>query len=443
MTTQPRSFSSGPLKYRVGVLLLVCAGIFFAVRGNTMLPYIRCADFKPLYGGARCLLHNKDPYDVAQVRDEYLRGGGDPEYHVAFRPYNASYPPSSLLLVVPFALLPWKLAYIAWMLLSTAALLLAAFLIADLCAPRDELARNSSLAVIALLAIFLATSKILVVIGQPAALAIALAVIAIWCLLRDRFGLLTILCFAISLALKPTIACFLLLYFFLAVGRYRRRARQILAVAAVIAIAGAAWATLMPSAAHWPAELRANTAGMAAPGNSSDSGPTNPEVLQLVNLQTVTSLLFPTRLAYNAAALSLCAALFIAWGILILRSKPSWQRDLLALAAGANLSLLPLYHRGYDTRLLLLVFPAVALLFAGRQRRLGAAALLLTAWQVFVTSTLFLNIELHFAPRLHAATPMVTILALRVVPLSLLAGAVFYLGCMACVLRPETAVCES
>jgi len=435
------------MKYRIGVLMLVCASVFFAVRGNTMLPYIRCADFKPLYGGARCLLHNQDPYDIVQVRDEYLRGGGDPEYKVAFRPYNAGYPPSSLLLVLPFALLPWKFAYIAWMLLSTAALVLATFLIADLCAPRDALshngaARNGSLAVIALLAIFLATSKILIVIGQPAALAIALAVIAIWCLLRDRFGLLAILCFAISLALKPTIACFLILYFLLAGGLYRRRAWQILAVTAALAIAGGAWATLTPNAAHWPAELRANTAGMAAPGNSSDAGPANPEVLQIVNLQTVTSLLLRSRLAYNAVALGLCTALLIVWGVLILRSKPTWQRDLLALAACANLSLLPLYHRGYDARLLLLAFPAAALLFAGRQRRLGMTALLLTAWQTFVTSTLFLNIELHIASQLHAASPVVTILALRVVPLSLLAGAVFYLGCMACVLRPETPVCE-
>ncbi len=55
---------------------------------------------------------------------------------------------------------------------------------------------------------------------------------------------------------------------------------------------------------------------------------------------------------------------------------------LLALAALSILSLMPVYHRFYDTRLLLLTVPAVLIVFQKR-RFLGATIAVVTALQVF------------------------------------------------------------
>jgi hypothetical protein len=56
-------------------------------------------------------------------------------------------------------------------------------------------------------------------------------------------------------------------------------------------------------------------------------------------------------------------ALAVAWLSLVLRVTPNLESHLLALASLAILTLLPVYHRFYDTRLLLLTVPAVVLIF--------------------------------------------------------------------------------
>jgi hypothetical protein len=63
--------------------------------------------------------------------------------------------------------------------------------------------------------------------------------------------------------------------------------------------------------------------------------------------------------------------------VAILRAPPGLETDLVALAAVAALSLMPVYHRFYDTRLLLLTVPG-AMIVLKRRRLLGAIIMVLT-----------------------------------------------------------------
>jgi hypothetical protein len=94
-------------------------------------------------------------------------------------------------------------------------------------------------------------------------------------------------------------------------------------------------------------------------------------------LQSLTSIFFPEAHTFNAAAYSVFLAL-LALGILVLlRTTASRETHFIFLAALSVLSLMPVYHRFYDTRLLLLSIPAIGFVFQKR-RVLGALIPVLT-----------------------------------------------------------------
>ena len=55
----------------------------------------------------------------------------------------------------------------------------------------------------ALIGFLLVNSEVIVVLCNPAGIAISLCVVAVWCFLRERYVPVGILCLAVSLALKP------------------------------------------------------------------------------------------------------------------------------------------------------------------------------------------------------------------------------------------------
>ena len=137
---------------------------------------------------------------------------------------------------------------------------------------------------------------------------------------------------------------------------------------------------------------------------------------------------------YNAASFAVCAGLFALWVVPVVCCRASSARDLFALASASSLSLLPLYHRQYDTRLLLLTFPAVALLIASR-RPAGWVGLALTAIGTVITSHNYP----HLLQRIHPEPtgPLLTVLYFRAMPLFLLALTCFYVVCLYRVRYPE------
>ena len=420
-------------------LVLVFAGcVLFAVRGyRDQRTTLQSFDFKPVYSGARCLLDGCDPYSSPAIEREFLAHGGPPNDLRPFRPFNANYPPSALALVVPLALLPFWPAHLVWLALSAGLFSLAALLIADVCI--RLLADGSAAVTIGvslLIAVFMATSTMLLMLAQPAGVALGMLGIGVWCLLRGRLPALGVVCFALSLTLKPHLGALLWLFFLLArtsarepgpARLYRRRALEIAAATVMFSLPGILWASVKPASARWPAELRHNLAGIAAHGNASDPGPANDEAHDITNLQAAFSVLRDEPRFYDAVSWAISGLLFLLWGVAVVRAPASLGRDVLGIAVAAGLTLLPIYHRQYDTRLLLLVFPAVAFLLATRDR-LASATLLLSAVGTVVTTHNFPR----WMERLHpgAAGTAATLLCFRAMPLFLLAVTCLFLSCL-------------
>jgi hypothetical protein len=433
-----------------GFCLVLLGCLFFAVRGyRDQKLALQSFDFKPVYGSARCLIDGCDPYNSLQIEHVYLQHGGDSSDLRPFRPFNANYPPSALFLVIPLALLPFGLACALWLSIGIVLFSCAALCVADLCVGRR------ALWVQGLLAAFVASSTMLVMLGQPAMISISLAVIAVWSFLRQRFLVFGVMAFAVSLTFKPHVGA-LIWFFFLLTARgedepvadaagasiaptvsFRRLALYTLAVTLMLMTPGILLAFHHPASAHWPQELHTNLVGIAARGSASDPGPTNEEVQSIASLQAVFGLIHDVPRFYNLAAYATCLPLFLAWLYLVTR-RAGWRcfdgdgragvsgADLMALAAAAALSFLPIYHRQYDTRLLLLMFPAVAVL-ASSYRWMGRAALVLSAVAIVTMSHLFVRAGPWLVERGVKLTGPVWLLFYRPLPLTLLLLSCFFL----------------
>jgi len=418
--------------YGLCAVLLGC--LLFAVRGyQNQKATLQAFDFKPVYSSARCLIDGCDPYDSMQIQKEFLSHGGDPSDLRPFRPFNANYPPSALFLVIPLAMLPFGVACAIWSWIGIALFCAAAVCVADLCEGRY------SLVVQCVLAAFVVTSTMLIMLGQPAMMAISLAVLAVWCFLRGRFAWLGVLAFALSLTFKPHVGALVWLFFLLAsrseakgdaARMFRRRALETLGVTLILMAPGMLLAFHHPASAHWPQELHTNLVGIGARGNASDPGPTNGEASAIVSLQAVFSLVRDVPGFYNLAAYSVFVPLFVAWLYGVVRPVRAIEaRNLLALAAAAALGFLPIYHRQYDTRLLLLVFPAVALL-AASSRWMGRAAIVLSVVVTVTTSHQFVHAGPSLAVHGFPLTGAMWLIFFRPLPLTMLLVSGFFLYAM-------------
>lgn len=419
------------------LLLLLCVGFSYllaaAIR-NAAAGAIKAIDFGEVYYGAKCALEHKDPYQPQTVFREFETGGGrilktNPREEQDDRTVIsvAVYPPTTFFLAAPLAMLPWSAAREIWLILTCALLVAAAFLMCGM-APDDP-------TISAVMACFiLLNSYVLLVGANPAGIAIPLGLIATWCFLKNRYAVAGVLMLAMSLVLKPHDVGFVWLYFLLAGGAGRKRALQTLAVAAVLGLCAALW--IAPRSPHWTAELHRNLTLVSTQGNTSDPGPTGPSYrsfFQPVNLQTAVSVFSNDPHVYNLASYLIGGGLILAWAIVVVRRRLSREGTLLALAAISILSLLPVYHRPYDAKLLLLAIPGCAMLWAGKgsRRRTRWLALGLTSAAIFFTSDIPLTLWTAATGRLpiSASTPGVKALLMlsQPAPLLLLATGCFYL----------------
>ena len=297
---------------------LVFLGIGFALENiepNSL------ADFKALYYPARCLIEHGDPYNRDEVMRVYSAEDAnslqDTETNRQIATENP-YPPTTFLLSVPLALLPWGPAHILWTALNIGSFLFASFLIWSLA---EDYAPTLSGA---LLCFILANSELLIVCGNVAALVISLCVVAVWCFFRERFSWLGIVCLAISLVIKPHDTGMVWLYFLLAGGIYRKRALQTLLATAFISLPALLWIWI--AAPHWLQEIRFNLQTYSAHGGINDPGlaSTGGHGLDmLISLQTVFSVFWDNPRFYNLASYLVCAPLLLVWAVVTVRSRPS------------------------------------------------------------------------------------------------------------------------
>jgi hypothetical protein len=245
------------------------------------------------------------------------------------------------------------------MMLMACCLILAAFLMWDLGA------RRAPGVSIFLACMVLANCEFVFAVGNSAGIVVSLCVIAAWCFLEERFAATGVLCLAVALAVKPHDAALVWLYFLLAGGVYRKRALQTLVVTLVLSLPAVLWITHV--APNWVPELRANLSANSAPGSLSDPRGANFDgrlPYTVIDLQTVISPFRDDPRFYDLASYLICAPLLLVWMFVTVRSRSSPATAWLALAAIAALTMLPVYHRPYDTKLLLLSIPACAMLWA-------------------------------------------------------------------------------
>jgi|SRR5579859_1046757 len=346
----------------------ISAIIFLAVGGQRAFRFSH--DLVPVYTGAGCLLSGCDPYDTSQLEQQlFLRGGRAvdlPSWEIDV----PVYPPSTFLAISPLAFIPYHLARVLWFLLNGSLFILSAALVISACSPAYRW-----LATI-LGSFILATSGILLVVGQPATLAISLVIISCYLLLRNRFLLFSALLLMVSLAVKPQIGGLIVLYFF-AQRIHRRYAAIAMAGALVLLFSAGLILQMHPRSANWRATLRANLSATLSSGGSADPRPANQVAIGDTNLQSLTSIFFADTRTFNNSAYALFLVLLSAWIMVVPWSNVSREMHYLALAPLAVLSLMPIYHRFYDTRLLVLTVPAVIIVLQKR-RILGAALVVLT-----------------------------------------------------------------
>lgn len=389
-------------------------------------------DFGGVYYGAHCALRHIDPYDPVAVLQEFESEGGrflanpnaarESRYAVTWDVYL----PSALFVVIPLAFLPWAVAQNLWILLTAALLALAAVLMLNLGG------KTAGLLSCCLIGFMLANCELLFKVGNVAGAAISLCAIAAWCFLKRRYELAGVVLLAISLLLKPHDAGFIWLFFLLSGGIMRKRALQTVALTAVLGLCSALWIT--HSSPHWTRELHANLAAVSLPGGTSDpglSGITSRGIVPIVSLQSDVSIFVSNPRFYNLLAYLAGGILILVWAIAVLRRPFSREGALLSLAAVSVLTLLPIYHRTYDAKLLLFAVPACALLWTARYPRRWLA-LVLTAAGIFFTSDIPVALSLKLAEPLPNNPPalpgkLLDLALLRPAPVFLLALGCFYL----------------
>jgi hypothetical protein len=350
------------------LVLFISALVMFALAGARVIQASN--DFVPVYTGARCLLHGCNPYDTSQLEQQFYLAGGHAAELPSWQIDVPVYPPSTFLVLSPLALLEFPVARVLWFLLNGCLLVIAARLIQEMSPAQHEWLTTF------LVCYFVITAEIVLVLGQPAVFAISLVIIGSYFFLRGRLLAVGALMFLLSLAVKPQIGGLIVLYLLLRRVHWRYAAMAMAGAVVVLLSAGLILGH-HPRSAAWASTLRANLSATLSPGGSADPRPENQQSIGDVNLQSLTSIFFPEAHAFNAAAYSVFLAL-LALGILVaLRTTGSRETHFISLAALSVLSLMPVYHRFYDTRLLLLSVPAIGIIFQKR-RVLGAVIAVLT-----------------------------------------------------------------
>jgi glycosyl transferase family 87 len=386
-------------------------------------------DFRAVYAGTRCLIHQHNPYNITDLEREYRSEDGQrPKDSLSALQAITLYVnvPTTFVFVAPFALLSWGPAHILWVLLTGCAFILAILLMWSAGA-------NHAPKVSTFLACILAVNcESIFSEGNTAGIVVGLCGIAVWCFLENRFVWAGILCLALSLAVKPHDSGFVWLYFLLAGGIHRKRALQSVVITAVIGLTAFLW--LSHVAPGWMHDWHANLETISARGGINEPGPASVSgrsIFMVVDLQAAISIFRDDPRFYNIASYLFCGTLLLVWAIWTLRARISIPKAWLALAAGAAFTLLVTYHRPWDAKLVMLAIPSCCELWA-RRGRVGKIAFLITAVAILFAGDVPLSAVTTLASSLKLSTAglggqLVALVLIRPESIALLAMGFFYL----------------
>jgi len=386
-------------------------------------------DFQAIYYGSRCLMEGHNPYNLAEMESFYRAQGGEyASQPVTHRLIATMYVnmPTTFVVAAPFAVLPLAVAQALWLLLTSSAMILAALAMWEV---GVTIAPRAALCLICLVA---ANCQTIYFTGNTAGLVIGLCVVGAWCLVRNRYWQVGVLCLAVSVALKPHDAGLVGLYFLLAGGLQRKRALQAMLVTALLGLAALVWVSVV--APGWMQGWHANLVTISSHGGLNDPGPdsmTGRTTSMVIDLQAAIGILCNDPRVYNWLSYLVCGAMLALWMVRTVRLRFQQSQAWLALAGVTALTMLVTYHRPYDAKLLLLAVPGCAMLCA-RGGRIRWVALVVTAAAMVFTGDFTLAIlniltkKCAFA-RTGLLAEVVAVLFTRPASLALLAMGIFYL----------------
>lgn len=364
--TCPIAFTTGvqPAWWRWAALgLLLIAAASFLQRA-VVRPEPHRMDFHFLSNATRLWLAGGNPYDPAQIQQQWVASGAAHSMG-PLGDQIVVYPPTAFPLLAPFALLSPAASAWAWLIVE----LLCLGLLIRSAAQMNRVGRGLPLLLLVALSLAWWPIRMAVYHGQPALPAVALAFAAYALSERGRHWTAGLL-LGIAAALKPhlvaPIAAMLLL---------PMRWKPLLLCVLIWAAAGAIGAAQLHQSgwSAWFADWRANLALTNAPGNTSDISVANGLRFDMTQLQVPLYSLWPSHTWANTASLAICliGAGLLAW-LYIARAA---RDQVLLLGALCALSLMVIYHRTPDAALLL---PAAAVAFRpGLTPRLRLTVLLL------------------------------------------------------------------
>jgi hypothetical protein len=350
-----------------GILLLLAALAQFGVRGlERVRSEVPLWDFASVFAASRAWIHRQNPYDLPVVLTTWHQAGIYSDRDVSY--FATVYPPNSLAMLIPFALLPATIAMWAWLALTLALVVLQFAALADLAGlplrdPRTLILFAASLAS--------APFQFAILSGQLSMPAISLGIIAVWCAARDR-RLLAGVILGLACAIKPQIGAPFVAYYLLS------RRWSVAGIAILISgiIAGGALIAMHLAHIDWYTGWKQSIALTTRIGGVNDygwAGDFRDEIMDLKML--LVSLVHDPRML--RIAVEAISAILAIWYLRVFRSKSLQGRDQLLMLAGlAAVSLLPIYHRVYDAALLTTALAWALAELDGPRRRISIVLLI-------------------------------------------------------------------
>ncbi len=346
-------------KFSLPMLVVGLSALYFLASGVHGALYQSC-DFVPVYSGARCLFHGCNPYNLSQMRAEYLSAGGQDQTLQevgGWEDETELYPPSTFAALAPLGLLPFPAARLLWWIMNGCLFLAAVALVLSLCPQTHRwLAAIFS-------SFYLFASIGICRQGQASAFAVSTLVVSSVLILRRRYLPLAAVLLMLSLAVKPQIGGLVAIYF-LADRAVRRYALLALDGALAFLLIGGFSLQMHPSRSNWVSDMRSNIEASMAPGQIND--PAFPSIGE-INIEAVTSVFLPNQSISLAVASCIFLLLLATWATAWLRHNPDSPQPFIALGALLVLSLLPVYHRQGDAVILLLSVPSIVVVLEKRR----------------------------------------------------------------------------
>lgn len=371
------------------VVLALALAIADGIRQSHVKGVQNPNDFVTLYAGAICMTHACNPYSVPDLDNVLVKARGT-SIRQDWSDQLPIYPPTTLVLLLPLSILSYKSATIFWYSLS---LVTYVFGLCWLFLFSSALRETPLIVRVGVVLLGLHFPKMLQCLGfgNPSLIVTGLLLFCIFDTAESR-RIMRLICIAIACLLKPPLAMPLAALLIFKDPKRTHDGWIAATVLALIFLALGLYSFFPTGMAHWLLDLNHNLAlGERGGMNPSLRGaPSN----TMLNIATLPGYFVSNPVSIRLMSFAVIAMLASLYLIALIRLRKSalWetQEYLLAVATGAVLTLLPVYHRFCDVGVLLV---AVPWLVQGLSRR--------PKWQVSVSAPLLALLYFSWERRIH------------------------------------------